>query len=140
MGENLNEWIRRMLQEKGWSMRELGRRSGLSGSFISRVLDQKNEPGDKFYRGIAKAFDLTADAVERLDRDGVQPESIDDAPITLREAWEIMSKLNLRQQWELLRYARYLSTLSDDDADEFVFDDEVGDDGDQIRDEEKPTE
>lgn len=140
MGENLNEWIKRMLQEKGWSMRELGRRSGLSGSFISRVLDQKNEPGDKFYRGIAKAFDLTADAVERLDRDGVQPESIDDAPITLREAWEIMSKLNLRQQWELLRYARYLSTLSDGDADSFVFDGEVGDDEDQIGDEGKPTE
>lgn len=140
MGENLNEWIKRMLQEKGWSIRELSRRAEMGHSTISNVLSGRHEPGDKFYRGIAKAFDLTADAVERLDRDGVQPESIDDAPITLREAWEIMSKLNLRQQWELLRYARYLSTLSDDDADEFVFDDEVGDDEDQIGDEGKPTE
>lgn len=128
MGENLNEWIRRMLQEKGWSMREFCRRSGLSSGYASEVISGKVNPGPKFYQGVVKAFDLTLTQVERLDQEGIEPESINDAPLSLREAWEIMSQLTVKQQWEVLRYMRYLMTLSDDESDEFVFDDEnIGD-------------
>ncbi len=112
MGENMNEWIKRMLQEKGWSMRELSRRAGLSAPYISNVLAGKQEPGMKFYQGIGKAFDLTLSQVERLDSEGIAPddlESLDDT-LTLREAYEIMSRLNSQQQRELIRYAWYLLT------------------------------
>jgi len=121
MGEELNSWLEGMLKETGWSVRELARRAEVSQSYTSRVLSGKQEPGAKFYRGIAKAFDLAVSEVERLDREGVEPDSISDAPITLREAWQILKGLDPEKQNDLLRYARYLNTLpslESDDADD----------------------
>lgn len=130
MGENLNEWIRRMLQQKGWSMRELGRRSGLSHPYISNVLAGKQEPGIKFYQGMSKAFDLTLSQVERLDREGVAPndlESLDDT-LTLKEAWEAMNRLSSEEQKEVLRYMNYLISLEKSGS----LPDDEGDEGDEI--------
>lgn len=113
MGENINTWLKRMLKDRGWSVRELGRRAGLSHGYVSNVLTGRQEPGAKFYRGIAKAFDLTIDQIERLDREGIEPDDIDALgdPMTLKEAYQIMSRLTSEQQKEALRYLRYLRSL-----------------------------
>ena len=129
MGENMNEWIKRMLREKGWSMRELSRRSGLDPSTISRVLSGQTGATRDFYYGIMKAFDLTLSQVERLDSEGIAPddlESLDDT-LTLREAWDIMSRLNPEKQKEVLRYVRYLITLEKSGS----LPDDEGDEGDE---------
>jgi len=117
MGEELNSWLEGMLKQTGWSVRELARRAEVSQSYTSRVLSGKQEPGAKFYRGIAKAFDLTMDQVERLDREGVEPDDLDALgdEMTLREAYEIMKRLTPDKQKDLLRYARYIKTLPDDE-------------------------
>ena len=115
MGENLNQWIRRMLKEKGWSMRELGRRSGLDPSTISRVLSGKTKPTGDFYYGISKAFGVTTESIERLDIEGIEPGDIGslDEKMTLREAYDIMKRLSTEDQKELIRYAWYLLTRKD---------------------------
>lgn len=122
MGENLNKWIRRMLQEKGWSVRELGRRSSLSHSYISNVMKGRQEPGIKFYRGLSDALGVSIDSIERLDREGVEPGQVDnlDDDLTLSEAMEIMKRLTPEGRKELLKYAllltsRYLRGLEPDD-------------------------
>lgn len=129
MGENLNEWIKRMLQEKGWSMRELGRRSGLDPSTISRVLSGQTGATGDFYYGIMKAFDLTLSQIERLDQKGIAPDDLEslDETLTLREAWDIMSRLNSEKQKEVLRYVKYLITLEKSGS----LPDDEGDEGDE---------
>ena len=112
MGENLNEWIKRMLQEKGWSMRELSKRSGLSSSYVSNVVMGKRQPGIKFYQGISRAFGVSMDSIERLDREGIEPGQVDDLDddLTLSEAIRIMEKLTPEGRKELLKYALLLTS------------------------------
>lgn len=54
-------------------MRELARRSDLAPTYVSNVLSGKQEPGAKFYIGVAKAFNLTLAQVKRLDQTGDIP-------------------------------------------------------------------
>lgn len=54
-------------------MRELSRRGDLSPSYVSDILAGRQEPGVKFYVGIAKAFGLTMTEVERLAQNGEIP-------------------------------------------------------------------
>lgn len=75
VSDSLNKWVHKQINAYGWSMRELGRRSGLSPSYISDVLAGKQEPGAKFYQGVAGAFDLTIESIEQLDREGVLPKN-----------------------------------------------------------------
>lgn len=104
VSESLNKWVYKQLQVKGWSMRELGRRGDLNSSYISAVLSGKQEPGPKFYQGIAKAFEVTLESVEQLDRQGEIPQSRLDHP-TFRQLMEVAQKLNLEDLQEVLDYA-----------------------------------
>lgn len=110
MGESLNLWVQKMLKERGWSANQLAQRAGLSGGYIRNVLSGRRQPGAKFYRGIAKAFDVTMDQIELLDQEGIEPGDIEALgdPMTLKEAYQIMSRLTSDQQKEALRYLRYL--------------------------------
>ena len=73
----LTRWINSELRERGWSFRELGRRSGLSPTTISDILAGKTNPGFDFCRGIATAFGAPPERVLRLA--GLLP------PVTTRQ-------------------------------------------------------
>lgn len=111
MGKTLNDWLQGQLQEKGWSLRELSRRSDLSDSYISNIMSGKREPGAKFYMGVAKAFDLDAAAIERLDREGIDPGNLaafDEAGLSA-EIIRLVQALPPEEKREVLRYVIYLS-------------------------------
>lgn len=50
------EYLQGLLREKGWSERNLARKSGLSSATISRVMSGKRGAGARTMSGIRKAF------------------------------------------------------------------------------------
>ncbi len=107
MGNELREWITQKINGYGWSISELARRSDLSVGYTSRVISGQQKPGAKFYQGVAKAFDLTLEAIERLDREGIDPVSPDD-PHTLDSILEIIKKMTPEQRRKVLEYAIFV--------------------------------
>ncbi len=64
-------WLTGEVARRGWSLRELGRRSGLSGAVISEVARGKQCPGLRFCVQVAGAFGLPPESV--LRRAGLLP-------------------------------------------------------------------
>lgn len=87
-------------------MRELARRAGLSHPYISNVQSGKQEPGAKFYQGVARAFGVTPESLERLDSNGVTPESRQSDP-TYLTLMELAQKLTDEDLADVLDYAIY---------------------------------
>lgn len=113
MGKVLNNWLQAQLQAKGWSLRELGRRANLSHSYLSKIMNDEMEPGAKFYMGVARAFDLDAAAIERLDREGIDPGDLaafDDEGLGA-EIIRLVQALPPEEKREVLRYVIYLSKM-----------------------------
>jgi len=72
MRDNLVTWLTNQIETRGWSLRELARRSGLSHATISNVLSGQSNPGFDFCTGIAKALGESPQTVLRLA--GLLPE------------------------------------------------------------------
>lgn len=103
----LSDWLNGELQERSWSMRELGRRSGISQAQISDVINGKINPSANFCIKIAKALKLPPEMV--LRRAGILP-----ALTTAKEEKEILlhyfDQLSPGDQLRLLSIARTLAT------------------------------
>lgn len=67
----LSDWLTTQLQQRGWSMRELGRRSNISHAQISDVINGKSRAGADFCVAIAQGLGEPVDAV--LRRAGLLP-------------------------------------------------------------------
>lgn len=65
MNNNLVDWLTEEIENRGWSLRELGRRAGLSHATISNILSGQTNPGLDFCVGIARALDVSAESVLR---------------------------------------------------------------------------
>ena len=61
----MRQWVINELSKSGWTMNEFARRSKLSSGYVSQVLSGIKKPGPKFYQGMAKAFGVTLESVER---------------------------------------------------------------------------
>jgi transcriptional regulator with XRE-family HTH domain len=103
----LPNWLNRELQKRGWSMRELGRRSGVSQAQISNVINGIARPSADFCIKVAKAFRLPPETV--LRRAGILP-----ALTTIKEERETLlhyfDQLSSADQNRLLAIARTLAT------------------------------
>lgn len=89
-------------------MRELARRAKIDPGTVSNVLSGKQEPGAKFYQGVARAFALPLESIERLDREGVIP--LASGPDhTLDDLAALAADLPQEARQELLLFAHYLS-------------------------------
>ena len=70
--EKLITWIIEEMERRGWSAPEVERRSkrggyeGISASMIYKVINEHANPGQKFYEGIARAFDVSTEHVMRM--------------------------------------------------------------------------
>ncbi len=62
----LSDWINAELNNRGWSQRELGRRSSLSGATISDVIGEKTKPTWELCDKIAKTFNVPSEDLFRL--------------------------------------------------------------------------
>lgn len=100
------EWLEKRLERKGWTLRELAQRAGLTHAAISNVLNGQRNPGLKFCLGIADALDEPPEFVMR--RAGLLPEL--PAPEgfsqeTIRELIDIIYNLPMDKQEDLLEIA-----------------------------------
>ncbi|MGE5390476.1 MAG: helix-turn-helix domain-containing protein [Deltaproteobacteria bacterium] len=50
------KYVRQLMEEKGWSVRELARRADISYATVSRVLNNKRGAGARTLAGMRKAF------------------------------------------------------------------------------------
>ena len=66
MGHNLSAWITEKLEQRGWSVREFGRRIGVSPSHASRVANGQVTPSFKLCNEIARAFEVRPQEVLAL--------------------------------------------------------------------------
>ena len=79
MANALSEWIHYESEARGWSLREIGRRSGLSAATISKLArGERNEIERKTWEGLARAFEMTVDEV--MARAGMMPDRGDVLP------------------------------------------------------------
>jgi transcriptional regulator with XRE-family HTH domain len=66
MQNELVLWLTKSIEDKGWSLRELARRSGVSHTTISLVLTQQRLPTWDFCAQVAQVFDMPPEQVFRM--------------------------------------------------------------------------
>lgn len=60
MSDTLGERIRELRQARGWSLRQLGNKAGLSGAYIHQLESGvRQRPNIEMVKGLAAAFDMT---------------------------------------------------------------------------------
>lgn len=99
-------WVNEQLKIKGWSMRELARRANISPATVSKVLSNKQNPGNDFYLGVARAFGVTLESVERLELNGTVPISRLNEQ-KFRELMELAQSLTDEDLADVVDYATY---------------------------------
>jgi transcriptional regulator with XRE-family HTH domain len=63
--ETFAEFIVEEVNKRDWSYSKLARLSGMSSAQVSDVVNLKSNPGEKFCRGVARAFNISPDIVFR---------------------------------------------------------------------------
>lgn len=106
MRQDLISWINEQIKTRGWSISELARRGDLNQSYVSAILNKKQNPGARFYQGVARALGVTLESIERLERDGTIPQSRLDDP-AYRDLMELAQKLTDEDLLDVLDYATY---------------------------------
>lgn len=98
-------WLEGELEERGWSIRELGRQAGLSHVTIANILNGSRNPGERFCRAIAHALRVPIEEVFR--RAGLLPPEPPETALT-REALHLMTSLPAEDQERALAILRAL--------------------------------
>lgn len=98
---NFLRWVEGELSSRGWSQRELERRSGVSNTLISNIRAGIRSVTWDTCASIARAFEQTPESAFRLV--GLLPTHKCDVEV-LRE---ILNYLSERERNEVLRYANW---------------------------------
>lgn len=101
MKDELNQWVIAKLNSHNMSMRELGRRSGIDQSNISKILSGKQDASLDFYLKIAQVFD---DVIDMLVTSGILS-PVDEDQLSMSEIYQIVQKLTPDERKEVLEYA-----------------------------------
>jgi len=87
MADNFASWLNTELEARGWSLRELSRRSGMSTTVISDVINERQTPGLQFCVQVGRAFQESPESI--LRRAGLLPS----LPSEVEEEREVVSIL-----------------------------------------------
>lgn len=100
--DKLSTWLNYECRSRGWSHRQLGDRSGISGAMISRVIAEKQPAGWDFCKAMADT--LGKDPVEVFRMAGLLPEEShgEDEPALLHH-YRQLSPPNQRAALAMLR-------------------------------------
>jgi transcriptional regulator with XRE-family HTH domain len=114
MTNELRAWISQEVDRRGWSYRELARRSGVSHTLVSRMLSGDMPPSADFCIKVAQALEEPPEKLLRLA--GILPPSLasEDDP-TIAEIQDILKNLPPAQHKEVLRFLRFLYQASKDE-------------------------
>lgn len=107
------DFVERLLEEmeaRGYSMRELARRSGgtISVGLVSLVLSEKQPPSEQFCVGVAKALGLRADTVLAWAGHRAPPPA-ETERLSLQRIWWSLQDLDEDELDEIERYIRYIA-------------------------------
>ena len=105
MNENLSKWVHDQLNQRGWSLRELGRRSGIDHSILSKIFNGKREPNLPFYRDLAKAFGVSLEEILRIAN---ELPSLSEGKVPLDKFLKITKQLTPDQRENVAEYALWL--------------------------------
>ena len=108
METEFTRWLQDQLKLRGWSNRELARRSGISHTWVNTILDGKHPDAD-FCIAIAESLEIDPIFLQR--KAGLlSPEPGNTERLTLRELWQILNQMPDDQLSEVRRYARFVAT------------------------------
>jgi len=109
-------WIEGELKERGWSLREFGRRGGMTSAAISNVLSGYRKPGYRLCRGIARALEMNPEDVFR--RAGLLPPAPDLDDPQLKAALFLFEKLTVADQERVLAIMKALACVAKGEEEE----------------------
>lgn len=102
-------WLVSEIRNRGWSMAEFARRSGLSTSQVSRVINREHNPGPDFCQGAAAALNIPVAKAFRFA--GLLPSF--QVQNVRSDFFEIFDTLSEQDQENLFRLARMMRVCQD---------------------------
>ena len=110
------DWVREQIETRGWSVPETARRSkrggykGISSSMIYQVINHQARPGMRFFRGMARAFDMSQDEIMRLA--GELPALPDTGGDWEDRLFDLMTRLSPVERLRVIEFARFIEAAS----------------------------
>lgn len=98
------EWLRNVLEEKGWTQGELSRRANVSRGAISNIISKRRLPSPESCVNIAQAFNMPPETVLRMA--GYLPD-IEADSATTRKILEFARRLEESSRKEILDFMRF---------------------------------
>lgn len=105
MQDEFREWVIAETQKRGWSYRELSRRSGVASTTIMHILDQERNSSPNTVMAIAKVF--RADPIRILELANIIPRRPADN-VDTEELKRIYYQLDDGKRKALMDYARFM--------------------------------
>lgn len=100
------DWVNEEVHNRGWTQNELARRAHVSSGHLSLVVTERQNPGWDFCAKVAQALGKPPEYALRLA--GLLPSPSQDEGPTVQELREIVRRLPLEEQKDLLWYASAL--------------------------------
>jgi transcriptional regulator with XRE-family HTH domain len=98
MNKLFREWFDDELKQRGWSIREFGRQSGIAPGDLSNMLNSKAPLSFRFFLEVSKVFGASLDWMAQIE--GLLPSITDDT--------KIYSKLTPEKRQQVLDFAEFL--------------------------------
>jgi len=106
MMDDLATWLKREIRARGWSMREMARRAGVSHTAIINVVHGHTRPSAQFCLQLAEALQAPPEDVYR--RAGLLPAAVPEGT-SLQEASYLFAQLSDSEQETVLTMMRALA-------------------------------
>lgn len=106
MAADFAEWLLSELASRGWSNSELARRSGVTPSAMSRLINRQTQPSWETCLGIAKALGYPPEQV--LRKSGLLPELTGQDDQAIQEVREVMRGLTDTGRRQVLSFALFV--------------------------------
>ena len=105
MDKSFSNWILSQLDEKGWSQSELARRSGLTRTTISKIINEQSSIGTESLIGLSKAFRVPV--TEVLQQAGFLPK-VPETTAKEEKMLYMFRQMNNDQQQDVLDYSDFI--------------------------------
>jgi len=104
------------METRGWTQRELARRSGISKSTINRLVNRQVLPTVQTLRAIAQAINLPVS--ELIAVAGIEYVTLDELNLDILELASLANALSEADQQYLVEIARYLLEEETDETED----------------------